>query len=131
MLRQCYNRPPFHKKQLLDLAPKMRSQARVTSSTVPRDVHCVSLQFVITLSIISPFVPPTFSVLHCIVLQAPFPTNSPWQNLVLGDGTVPELVSPYLVSCRNGGIAFGFPAQTVSSTSIIQVGRKAHLWQKR
>eukprot|EP00850_Spirogloea_muscicola_P018117 SM000162S02395 [mRNA] locus=s162:244011:248305:- [translate_table: standard] len=53
-------------------------------------------------------------------LAPPLPTNAPWQNLVLNAGQAPEVVHPYLASCRPGGLAFGFPQRQASAAAVLQ-----------
>ncbi|CAI7782493.1 unnamed protein product [Closterium sp. NIES-53] len=52
--------------------------------------------------------------------QAPYPTNAPWQNMVLGQGGNPELVTPYLVQSAEGRIAWGLPVRDPQPGYIVQ-----------
>eukprot|EP00475_Leptophrys_vorax_P028697 TRINITY_DN4172_c0_g1_i5.p1 TRINITY_DN4172_c0_g1~~TRINITY_DN4172_c0_g1_i5.p1 ORF type:complete len:809 (-),score=3.29 TRINITY_DN4172_c0_g1_i5:188-2614(-) len=65
-------------------------------------------------------VAPPPSTLWSPNLTAPFPTNAPWQNFVLGDGGMPEVVPPYVVRSSQGGVAASYPSQTVATAFIIQ-----------
>ncbi|CAI5503166.1 unnamed protein product [Closterium sp. Naga37s-1] len=51
---------------------------------------------------------------------APYPTNEPWQNFVLGQGGSPELVNPYVVQSGDGRVAWGIPARNAQPAYIIQ-----------
>ncbi|CAI6002202.1 unnamed protein product, partial [Closterium sp. NIES-65] len=56
---------------------------------------------------LSSTVAPAPSALWSANLTAPYPTNAPWQSMVLGQGGNPELVTPYLVQSAEGRIAWG------------------------
>ncbi|CAI5496819.1 unnamed protein product, partial [Closterium sp. Naga37s-1] len=51
---------------------------------------------------------------------APYPTNAPWQNMVLGQGGNPELVTPYLVQSAEGRIAWGLLVRDPQPGYIVQ-----------
>ncbi|CAI7924958.1 unnamed protein product, partial [Closterium sp. NIES-54] len=52
--------------------------------------------------------------------QAPYPTNAPWQNFVLGQGGNPELVTPYIVQSAEGHVAWGLPMRDPQPGYIVQ-----------
>ncbi|CAI5990821.1 unnamed protein product [Closterium sp. NIES-64] len=51
---------------------------------------------------------------------APYPTNAPWQNFVLGQGSSPELVTPYMVQSAEGRVAWGLPVRDPQPGYIVQ-----------
>ncbi|CAI5498031.1 unnamed protein product [Closterium sp. Naga37s-1] len=53
-------------------------------------------------------------------LQAPYPTNAPWQNFVLGQGGSPELGTPYVVQSAEGRVAWGLPVRDPQPGYIVQ-----------
>ncbi|GJP41208.1 hypothetical protein CLOM_g882 [Closterium sp. NIES-68] len=65
-------------------------------------------------------VAPLPSSLWSANLSAPYPTNAPWQNFVLGDGGSPEVVPPYVVKSSEGRISWGAPPRTAQPGFIIQ-----------
>ncbi|CAI5982240.1 unnamed protein product [Closterium sp. NIES-64] len=65
-------------------------------------------------------VAPTPSALWSANLTAPYPPNAPWQNMVLGQGGNPELVTPYLVQSAEGRIAWGLPVRDPQPGYIVQ-----------
>ncbi|GJP32962.1 hypothetical protein CLOM_g17533 [Closterium sp. NIES-68] len=69
---------------------------------------------------ISSTVAPPPSALWSANFSAPYPTCAPWQNFVLGEGGVPELVSPYVVQSKGGSVAWGLPARSAQAAYIIQ-----------
>lgn len=52
----------------------------------------------------------------------PLPTNSPWQNFVLRQGSQPEFIHPYLIksNTNRGSITICYPSRIVQSAFIIQ-----------
>ncbi|CAI7813342.1 unnamed protein product [Closterium sp. NIES-54] len=69
---------------------------------------------------LSSTVAPPPSALWSANLSAPYSTNEPWQNFVLGQGGSPELVSPYVVQSSDGRVAWGIPARNAQPAYIIQ-----------
>ncbi|CAI7802805.1 unnamed protein product, partial [Closterium sp. NIES-54] len=69
---------------------------------------------------LSSTVAPAPSALWSANLTAPYPTNAPWQNMVLGQGGNPELVTPYLVQSAEGRIAWGLPVRDPQPGYIVQ-----------
>ncbi|CAI5458657.1 unnamed protein product [Closterium sp. Yama58-4] len=69
---------------------------------------------------LSSTVAPPPSALWSANLSAPYPTNAPWQNFVLGQGGSPELVSPYVVQSGDGRVAWGIPVRNAQPAYIIQ-----------
>lgn len=69
-------------------------------------------------NIAAPYPPPFFAEQ---LRHAPLPTNSPWQNLVLGNGTQPEYIHPYLLQSANGSLSISYPKRTVELGLIYQV----------
>ncbi|CAI5498032.1 unnamed protein product [Closterium sp. Naga37s-1] len=53
-------------------------------------------------------------------LQAPYPTNAPWQNFVLGQGGSPELGTPYVVQSAEGRVTWGLPVRDPQPGYIVQ-----------
>ncbi|CAI5942411.1 unnamed protein product [Closterium sp. NIES-64] len=70
--------------------------------------------------LLSSTVAPPPSALWSANLSAPYPTNEPWQNFVLGQGGSPELVNPYVVQSGDGRVAWGIPARNAQPAYIIQ-----------
>jgi endo-1,3(4)-beta-glucanase len=54
-------------------------------------------------------------------LQKPYPTNAWWENLVLGQGTSPVNVFPYLVAASNAGLRVCQPQRVVEKTFTFSV----------
>ncbi|CAI7877094.1 unnamed protein product [Closterium sp. NIES-53] len=69
---------------------------------------------------LSSTVAPAPSALWSANLTAPYPTNAPWQNFVLGQGGNPELVTPYVVQSAEGRVAWGLPVRDPQPGYIVQ-----------
>ncbi|CAI5534053.1 unnamed protein product [Closterium sp. Naga37s-1] len=69
---------------------------------------------------LSSTVAPAPSAIWSANLTAPYPTNAPWQNFVLGQGSNPELVTPYVVQSAEGRIAWGLPVRDAQPGYIVQ-----------
>ncbi|KAJ7569304.1 hypothetical protein O6H91_01G071400 [Diphasiastrum complanatum] len=55
------------------------------------------------------------------IRKAPLPTNSFWQNYVLGDGSVQEYIHPFLVQFKGGSVSICYPTRAVQPGFIFQV----------
>ncbi|CAI5940562.1 unnamed protein product [Closterium sp. NIES-65] len=66
------------------------------------------------------FLPPPPPIVPFPRPQAPYPTNAPWQNFVLGQGSSPELVTPYMVQSAEGRVAWGLPVRDPQPGYIVQ-----------
>ncbi|QHO09481.1 Glycoside hydrolase family 81 protein [Arachis hypogaea] len=55
------------------------------------------------------------------LLASPLPTNSFFQNFVLGDGNIQEYIHPYLIKPSDSSVSLCYPSLSVSSHSIHQV----------
>jgi len=51
----------------------------------------------------------------------PLPTNSPWQNLVLNNGTAPEYIHPYQLQSAHGSLSISYPNRVAQAGLIYQV----------
>ncbi|CAI5498230.1 unnamed protein product [Closterium sp. Naga37s-1] len=69
---------------------------------------------------LSSTVAPAPSALWSANLTAPYPTNAPWQNFVLGQGGNPKLVTPYIVQSAEGRVAWGLPMRDPQPGYIVQ-----------
>ncbi|KAL1322963.1 hypothetical protein AAHE18_14G236800 [Arachis hypogaea] len=55
------------------------------------------------------------------LLASPLPTNSFFQNFVLGDGNIQEYIHPYLIKPSDSSVSLCYPSLSVSSHSMHQV----------
>jgi len=55
------------------------------------------------------------------LLSAPLPTNSFFQNLVVGKGDEPEYIHPYLIKSASSSLSLSYPSRLSNSSLISQV----------
>ncbi|CAA6670077.1 unnamed protein product [Spirodela intermedia] len=68
----------------------------------------------------SSVVPDPGAFFHQRLLSSPLPTNSFFQNFVLGDGDQPEYIHPYLVKSSGSALSLCYPSCFTSSQFIYQ-----------
>ncbi|KAL5582004.1 hypothetical protein UlMin_014446 [Ulmus minor] len=55
------------------------------------------------------------------LLEAPLPTNSFFQNLVLNNGDQPVFIHPYLIKSSSSSLSVSYPSLTSTSSSVHQI----------
>ncbi|CAI5974232.1 unnamed protein product [Closterium sp. NIES-64] len=93
-------------------SPALPSRRAISASPI-----CARSPFLVLPSLLSPH--PAQLPLFPLP-QAPYPTNAPWQNFVLGQGGNPELVTPYVVQSAEGRVAWGLPVRDPQPGYIVQ-----------
>ncbi|MQL84206.1 hypothetical protein Taro_016707, partial [Colocasia esculenta] len=70
---------------------------------------------------VSSILPALFAFFAPELRSSPLPTNSFFQNFVLGNGDLPEYIHPYLIQSNGSSLSLTYPSRTATTESIQQV----------